>query len=81
MALSYPLAHPQVSIKAISISHEETHPAVCIQHIGRELDELGIHNIPLGAGQDGPLPEQAYRHQDGLKRGYCGCEVTKRCPS
>lgn len=54
-ALFYLLGHPDVSVKAIGISYGEAHPAVYIQHIGRKLDELGIRDIPLGAGQDAPL--------------------------
>lgn len=54
-ALFYLLSHPEVSVKAIGISYGEAHPAVYIQHIGRKLDELGIHDIPLGAGRDAPL--------------------------
>ena len=54
-ALAYLLSHPDVSIKAITISYGEAHPDVYVQHIGRKLDELGIEGIPLGAGQDAPL--------------------------
>jgi len=49
------LGHPGVSIEVINISYGEAHPLVYIQHIGRKLDELGIHDIPLAAGQDAPL--------------------------
>jgi len=54
-ALFYLLSHPGVSVEAISISYGEAYPEVYIQHIGRELDHLGIQGIPLGAGQDAPL--------------------------
>jgi purine nucleosidase/pyrimidine-specific ribonucleoside hydrolase len=54
-ALFYLLGHPGVSIEAINISYGEAHPLVYIQHIGRKLDELGIHDIPLAAGKDAPL--------------------------
>lgn len=54
-ALFYLLSHPEVSVEAISISYGEAHPEVYVQHIGRKLDDLGIHGIPLGAGQDSPL--------------------------
>jgi len=54
-ALFYLLSHPGVSIEVINISYGEAHPLVYIQHIGRKLDELGIHDIPLAAGQDAPL--------------------------
>ena len=54
-ALFYLLSEPAVELKAINISYGEAHPAVYIQHIGRKLDEFGIRDIPLGAGQDAPL--------------------------
>lgn len=54
-ALFYLLGHPDVSVKAVGISYGEAHPSVYVQHIGRKLDELGIRDIPLGAGQDAPL--------------------------
>jgi pyrimidine-specific ribonucleoside hydrolase len=54
-ALFYLLSEPVVKLKGISISHGEAHPAIYIQHIGRKLDEFGIRDIPLGAGQDAPL--------------------------
>ena len=54
-ALFYLLSHPGVSVEAINITYGEAHPEVYIQHIARQLDYLGIENIPLGAGQDSPL--------------------------
>jgi pyrimidine-specific ribonucleoside hydrolase len=54
-ALLYLLSHPGVSLKAANISYGEAHPAIYIQHIGRMLDDFGIRDILLGAGQDGPL--------------------------
>lgn len=54
-ALFYLLSHPRVSVEAINITYGEAHPEVYIQHIARQLDYLGIENIPLGAGQDSPL--------------------------
>ncbi len=54
-ALFYLLSHPRVSVEGIGISYGEAHPDVYIQHIGRQLDHLGLAGIPLGAGQDGPL--------------------------
>ena len=54
-ALLYLLAHPNVAVQAITISYGEAHPEVYIQHIGRLMDDLGLSNIPLGAGQDTPL--------------------------
>jgi inosine-uridine nucleoside N-ribohydrolase len=54
-ALLYLLTQPSVDLKAVGISYGEAHPAVYIQHIGRMLDNFGFSNIPLGAGQDGPL--------------------------
>jgi pyrimidine-specific ribonucleoside hydrolase len=54
-ALFYLLAHPEVAVQAIGISYGEAYPRVYIQHIGRKLDELGIQDIALGAGQDAPL--------------------------
>lgn len=55
VALMYLLSHPGVDLLAVSISYGEAHPAIYIQHMGRKLDDLGITDIPLGAGQDGPL--------------------------
>lgn len=54
-ALFYLLSDPAVELKAINISYGEAHPAIYIQHIGRKLDDFGIRDIPLGAGQDAPL--------------------------
>ncbi len=71
-ALLYLLSEPAVELKAVSISYGEAHPATYIQHIGRILDEFGIHDIPLGAGQDAPLaghnefPEWIREASDGF---------------
>lgn len=54
-ALLYLLNSPEISIRAITVSYGEAHPEKYIQLIGRALDQLGIQNIPLGAGQDKPL--------------------------
>lgn len=54
-ALLYLLSLPEISVDAISISYGEAHPEVYIQHIGRLLENFGITDIPLGAGQDAPL--------------------------
>jgi len=54
-ALLYLLTQSSVDLKAVGISYGEAHPAVYIQHIGRMLDNFGFSNIPLGAGQDGPI--------------------------
>ena len=54
-ALLYLLSYPEISIEAASISYGEAHPELYIQHMGRVLDNFGITNIPLGAGQDMPL--------------------------
>ena len=54
-ALLYLLSFPEISIEAITISYGEAHPELYIQHMGRVLENLGITNIPLGAGQDKPL--------------------------
>jgi inosine-uridine nucleoside N-ribohydrolase len=54
-ALLYLFGDPKLSFEAINISYGEAHPDVYIQHVGRVLDDLGIHDIPLGAGQDAPL--------------------------
>jgi len=54
-ALLYLLSYPEISIQAINISYGEAHPDLYIQHVGRVLDDLGIGDIPLGAGQDMPL--------------------------
>ncbi len=55
VALLYLLNDPNIEIEAITVSYGEAHPAIYAQHIGRVLDELGIQDIPIGAGQDGPL--------------------------
>jgi inosine-uridine nucleoside N-ribohydrolase len=54
-ALLYLLSDPRVSLSAVNISYGEAHPQIYIQHMGRMLDNFGIIEIPLGAGQDGPL--------------------------
>ena len=54
-ALLYLLTQPSVDVKAAGISYGEAHPAVYIQFIGRMLDDFGFPDIPLGAGQDGPI--------------------------
>lgn len=54
-ALLYLLSFPEISIEAITISYGEAHPELYIQHMGRVLDDFGITDIPLGAGQDTPL--------------------------
>jgi len=54
-ALFYLLGHPQVTVLGVGISYGEAHPEEYIQHIARKLDELGIHGIAFGAGQDSPL--------------------------
>jgi len=55
VALLYLLSHPEISIEAANISYGEAHPELYVQHTGRVLDQLGITDIPLGAGQDKPL--------------------------
>jgi inosine-uridine nucleoside N-ribohydrolase len=54
-ALLFLLSRPELSINAINISYGEAHPEIYIQHVGRALDQVGIQDIPLGAGQDAPL--------------------------
>jgi purine nucleosidase/pyrimidine-specific ribonucleoside hydrolase len=54
-ALLYLLSDPEISIQAITISYGEAHPKLYIQHMGCVLDNFGISDIPLGAGQDMPL--------------------------
>jgi inosine-uridine nucleoside N-ribohydrolase len=54
-ALLYLLSYPDISIQAITISYGEAHPNLYIQHVGRVLDNFGIGEVPLGAGQDMPL--------------------------
>jgi purine nucleosidase/pyrimidine-specific ribonucleoside hydrolase len=54
-ALLYLLSRPGISVEAINISYGEAYPELYIQHVGRVLDNLGISDIPLGAGQDMPL--------------------------
>ena len=55
LANFYLIAHPDADLKVVSISYGEATPKIYIQHIGRVLDELGMPNILLGAGQDAPL--------------------------
>jgi pyrimidine-specific ribonucleoside hydrolase len=40
----------------VSVTYGEAHPQVYIQHLGRMLDDFGFTGIPLGEGQDAPLP-------------------------
>jgi pyrimidine-specific ribonucleoside hydrolase len=54
-ALLYLLNEPAVSVKAVSISHGESHPRLYIQLMGRMLDDFGFNGILLGAGQDRTL--------------------------
>jgi purine nucleosidase/pyrimidine-specific ribonucleoside hydrolase len=54
-ALLYFIANPNSYVKSASISFGESYPEIYIQHIGRILDDFGIHDIALGAGQAGPL--------------------------
>jgi purine nucleosidase/pyrimidine-specific ribonucleoside hydrolase len=54
-ALLYLLSYPDISVQAINISYGEAHPKSYAQHMGRVLDNFGISDIPLGAGQDMPL--------------------------
>ena len=54
-ALLYFLANPNSYVKSASISFGEAYPEIYIQHIGRILDDFGIHDIALGAGQAAPL--------------------------
>jgi purine nucleosidase/pyrimidine-specific ribonucleoside hydrolase len=54
-ALLYLLSNPAVEVKAAAVSYGEAHPAIYAQFIGRKLDDFGITDIPLGAGQDYPL--------------------------
>ena len=55
VALLYLLSEPTVDMMAVSISYGEAHPDTYVQHIGRLLDAVGHADIPLGAGQDGPV--------------------------
>ena len=55
VALLYLLSEPEVDMKAVNISYGEAHPDIYIQYIGRMLDAAGHADIPLGAGQDGPV--------------------------
>jgi pyrimidine-specific ribonucleoside hydrolase len=65
-ALFYLLGHPNVTVKAIGISYGEAYPSIYVQHIGRKLDQLGIRDIPLGAGQDAP-PSGANEFPEALR--------------
>ena len=55
VALLYLLSEPAVNMAAVNISYGEAHPDTYIQYIGRMLDVAGHADIPLGAGQDGPV--------------------------
>jgi purine nucleosidase/pyrimidine-specific ribonucleoside hydrolase len=55
VALLYLLSEPNVNMMAVNISYGEAHPDTYIQYIGRMLDAAGHADIPLGAGQDGPV--------------------------
>jgi len=55
-ALLYLIAHPQAYVNTVSISYGEAHPDIYIQYIGGMLDNFGITDIPLGAGQAETLP-------------------------
>ncbi|MCJ7717431.1 MAG: nucleoside hydrolase, partial [Anaerolineales bacterium] len=55
VALLYLLSEPDVNMMAVNISYGEAHPDIYIQYIGRMLDAAGHADIPLGAGQDGPV--------------------------
>jgi len=55
VALLYLLSEPAVNMRAVNISYGEAHPDIYIQHIGRMLDAAGHADLPLGAGQDGPV--------------------------
>jgi len=57
-ALLFLLSGDEVDIQAVTVSNGEAHPDVYAQNIGRLLDDLGIINIPVGAGQDRPLAGQ-----------------------
>lgn len=54
-ALLYLLSHQGVTVRSASISYGEAYPDIYIQHIARILDDFGIRDIPLGAGQSAPL--------------------------
>jgi inosine-uridine nucleoside N-ribohydrolase len=54
-ALFYLLSDPAASVKAVLISHGETHAAPYIQDIARVLDNLGLSSIPLGQGSETSL--------------------------
>jgi hypothetical protein len=41
-ALAYLLSHPGASVRAITVSYGEAHPEVFVQHLARQLDEMGI---------------------------------------
>jgi purine nucleosidase/pyrimidine-specific ribonucleoside hydrolase len=78
-ALLYLLSYPDISIQAITISYGEAQPELYIQHMGCVLDNFGISDIPLGAGQDMPLAGGTpfSRLVTSTKRQFLGLSVTE----
>jgi pyrimidine-specific ribonucleoside hydrolase len=67
VALLYLLLIPDFSVKSVTISFGEAHPATYIQFIGRMLDQLGYATIPLGEGQDAPITPLGVPFPDWLR--------------
>jgi len=55
IALLYLLRHPEVNVKAITVSCGEAHPALFAQNLTRMLALLEKTHIPVAAGRDVPL--------------------------
>lgn len=55
IALLYLLRHPQVDVRAVTVSQGEAHPQVFSRHISQLLSMLGKDDIPVGFGRETPL--------------------------
>lgn len=54
-ALLYALCDPGLWVDSLVVSHGEARPRTYIQHMGRMLDDFGIHDIQLGQGENQAL--------------------------
>ncbi|MDB4443807.1 nucleoside hydrolase [bacterium] len=55
IALLYFLRHPEINVKAITVSCGEAHPKIFAQNLIRMLALLGRTDIPVAAGRSTPL--------------------------
>ena len=55
IALLYFLLHPQIEVRALTVSCGEAHPRIFAANLERMLAYLGREDIPVGAGRDTPL--------------------------